>query len=106
MNVDAIQNATSVLEAPNFSARETLSVASADSAATSDFGNLVMDGLSEVNRQLMVQQTDLQQLATGNVQNLHEVMIRMEEARLSFDLMMQVRNRVLESYQDVMKMQV
>lgn len=103
MNVEAIQGAASALEAPDFSAREILP---AESAAISDFGSMVMDGLSEVNLQLLAQQTDLQQLATGNVQNLHEVMIRMEEARLSFELMMQVRNRVLESYQDVMKMQV
>lgn len=75
-------------------------------AQTAGFGNLVADGLTEVNRQLLVEQTDLQKLAVGDVQNLHEVMIRMEESRLSFELMMQVRNRVLESYQDVMKMQI
>ena len=33
-------------------------------------------------------------------------MIRLEEAALSFQLMLQVRNRVLEAYQDVMRMQV
>jgi flagellar hook-basal body complex protein FliE len=42
----------------------------------------------------------------GNVQNLHQVMIRLEESRLAFQLTMQVRNRLLESYQDVMRMQV
>lgn len=54
----------------------------------------------------MTSQTDLQQLAVGDVQNLHQIMIRMEETRLSFQLVMQVRNRMLEAYQDVMKMQV
>jgi len=70
------------------------------------FGALVSQGMSEVNQQLMVAQTDLQRLATGEVQNLHQVMIRLEETRLSFQLMLQVRNRLLEAYQDVMKMQV
>jgi len=70
------------------------------------FDQMVSDGLSTVNQQLLVSQTDLQQLATGNAQNLHQVMIRMEESRLSFELLMQVRNRALEAYQDVMKMQV
>ncbi len=70
------------------------------------FGDLVTQGLTQVNQQLMTNQTDLQQLAVGDVQNLHQIMIRMEESRLSFQLVMQVRNRVLEAYQDVMKMQV
>jgi flagellar hook-basal body complex protein FliE len=48
----------------------------------------------------------LQQLATGDAQNLHQVMIRLEESRLSFQLLMQVRGRLLDAYQDVMKMQV
>lgn len=70
------------------------------------FGALVSHGLNQVNQQLMIGQTDLQQLAVGNVENLHQVMIRLEESRLSFQLVMQVRNRLLEAYQDVMKMQV
>ncbi len=84
-----------------------MSVTGAGTAiAKPGFGDLVTQGLSEVNQQLMTSQTDLQQLAVGNVQNLHQVMIRLEESRLSFQLMMQVRNRVLEAYQDIMKMQV
>ena len=74
--------------------------------AAAGFGNMVSQGLGEVNQQLMASQTDLQQLATGNIQNLHQVMIRLEESRLSFQLLLQVRNRLLEAYQDVMKMQV
>lgn len=71
-----------------------------------EFGGLVTRGLGELNQQLLVSQADLQQLATGNAQNLHQIMMRLEETRLSFQLMMQVRNRVLEAYQDLMKMQM
>lgn len=70
------------------------------------FGQLVSEGLQGVNRQLMVSQTDLQQLALGEARNLHEVMIRLEESRISFQLAMQVRSRLLEAYQEVMRMQV
>jgi len=70
------------------------------------FGQLVAEGVGEVNQQLLAAQADLQRLATGNVENLHQVMIRLEESRLSFQLLLQVRNRLLEAYQDVMKMQV
>jgi flagellar hook-basal body complex protein FliE len=70
------------------------------------FGEMLSQGLAQVNESLLANQTDLQRLATGDVQNLHQIMIRLEESRLSFQLMLQVRNRLLESYQDVMKMQI
>jgi flagellar hook-basal body complex protein FliE len=54
----------------------------------------------------MASQADLQRLAVGDTENLHAVMIRLEESRISLQLMLQVRNRVLEAYQDVMRMQV
>ena len=77
-----------------------------ESSAQNSFGQMVSQGLQQVNSQLLTSQTDLQQLALGQAQNLHQIMIRLEESRLSFQLLMQVRNRLLESYQDVMKMQV
>lgn len=70
------------------------------------FGQLVSDGLSKVNGQLIGSQVDLQKLAMGDAQNLHQIMINMEESRVSFQLMMQVRSRLLEAYQDIMKMPI
>jgi flagellar hook-basal body complex protein FliE len=70
------------------------------------FGRLVAHGLEQVNGSLLDAQVDMQRLASGEVGNLHQVMLRLEESRLSFQLMLQVRNRLLESYQDVMRMQV
>jgi flagellar hook-basal body complex protein FliE len=76
------------------------------SETTIGFGQLVVDGLQQVNQQLLTSQVDLQQLALGQTENLHEVLIRLEESRLSLQLLMQVRNRALEAYQDVMRMQI
>ncbi len=75
-------------------------------AAGMPFGQLVADGLTALNGQLKTSEADLQRLALGEAPNLHEVMVRLEEARISFQLMLQVRNRMLEAYQDVMKMQI
>jgi len=75
-------------------------------APASGFGQMVQEGVAEVNRQLQASQVDLQQLATGDAQNLHQIMMRLEESRLSFHLLLQVRNRLLEAYQDVLKMQI
>ncbi|SEK93134.1 flagellar hook-basal body complex protein FliE [Roseateles sp. YR242] len=75
-------------------------------AAVTSFGNMVTSGLQQVNAQLQASQADLQSLAAGNLDNIHQVMLRLEESRMSFQLMLQVRSRVLESYQDLMRMQV
>ena len=66
----------------------------------------VARGLQEVNEGLLASQADLQGLAVGDTASLHQVMVRLEESRISLQLMMQVRSRVLEAYQDVMRMQV
>lgn len=75
-------------------------------AAAGGFGDLFAQGLAQVNEGLVATQADLQRLASGDVQNLHQVMIRLEESRISFQLMLQVRSRLIEAYQDVMRMQI
>lgn len=70
------------------------------------FSERITGGLQELNGQLLSTQVDLQRLAVGDVSNLHEVMVRLEESRIALQLALQVRNRVLEAYQDVMRMQI
>lgn len=74
--------------------------------AFSKFGTWFGQQLAEVNGQLHRTDSDLQRLALGDARNLHQVMINLEEARLSFQLLVQVRNRALEAYQEVMRMQI
>jgi flagellar hook-basal body complex protein FliE len=45
-------------------------------------------------------------LLSGDAVPLHQAMIAMEEASVSFQLMVEVRNKLLESYQELMRMQV
>jgi flagellar hook-basal body complex protein FliE len=71
-----------------------------------DFAHMVGSGISQVNEGLVSSQADLQRLATGDVHNLHQVMMNLEETRLSFQLLLQVRNRFLEAYQSVMNMPI
>ena len=78
----------------------------AGSAAAADFGPWLTQALGRVNRELLQADAGLQQLATGQVENLHQVMIALEEARLGLQLAVQVRNRLLEAYQEILRMQV
>jgi flagellar hook-basal body complex protein FliE len=48
----------------------------------------------------------LSQLATGENVDLHDVMLSMQQANLSFQLVLQARNKLVEAYQEVMRLQV
>ena len=48
----------------------------------------------------------MQELATGKSQNLHETMIAAEKADIALKLMVQVRNKIIDAYQEIMRMQV
>jgi flagellar hook-basal body complex protein FliE len=48
----------------------------------------------------------VRQLAVGETTNIHQVMISLEKARMSLELVVQVRNKCLESYQSLMQMQI
>jgi flagellar hook-basal body complex protein FliE len=78
----------------------------AASVVPGGFGDMVVQGLERVNNDVLASQVGLQQLAAGRTENLHQLMIQLEESRLSFTMMLQMRNRLLESYQEMMRTQV
>lgn len=71
-----------------------------------DFSNLVAQGLSKINGDLLASEGQLQQLALGDGANLHQIMMKLEETKISFQLFMQARSRLLDAYQDITKMQI
>ena len=71
-----------------------------------EFGQWLVSGLERVNADLLDTQSDIQRLAAGEPVELHRLMLRLEESRMGLQLVLQVRNRLLEAYQDVMRMQV
>jgi flagellar hook-basal body complex protein FliE len=80
--------------------------ASAAGVAPEGFATHVMREMQQVNQDLLQSEQMLRQVAAGEPVALHTVMIHMEETRLAFQTLVQVRNKVLEAYQDIMRMQV
>lgn len=70
------------------------------------FANVFEQQLSKVNTDLAVAESSLQKLAAGEPIELHDVMIALETARIGVQTMVQVRNRMVEAYQDLMRMQI
>ena len=74
-----------------------------DAAGT---GKFVGELVNKVNDLQVKADSAIQQLATGEAKNLHEVMLAVEKSGVSFQFLTQVRNKALEAYQEVMRMQV
>jgi len=70
------------------------------------FKELVKDAVSEVNKLQSQADQSAVKLATGELEDVHRAMIDMQKAKLALDLTIQVRNKVIEAYQEIMRMQV
>jgi flagellar hook-basal body complex protein FliE len=75
-------------------------------AGGGSFANVLKQSLTEVNSMQQKADAAITALATGDKVSLHETMIAMEQADVSFRLMMQVRNKIVEAYQEILRMQV
>ena len=75
-------------------------------ADNNSFSSLLGKLVSDVNAQQQVAGQNVNALQSGANVPLHQAVISMEEANVSFQLMVQVRNKLLESYQEIMRMQV
>lgn len=70
------------------------------------FDAMLGEFVSEVNAKQVASAESTRALLAGEKIPLHRVMIAAEEASVSFQLMVEVRNKVLESYQELMRMQI
>ncbi len=67
----------------------------------------MLDGLVNfVGQKDAVEQATTQKVLLGGTDQLHQSVIAMQEASVAFSLMVQVRNKLVDSYQELMRMQV
>jgi len=62
--------------------------------------------VNEVNDLQMKAGESVENFATGKVENVHEVMIAMSKAEVSFKFMMETRNKLIDAYKEIIRMQV
>lgn len=75
-------------------------------AAGASFEQMLGQALDKVNA-LQIQSSDLSaQMASGNLEYIHQAMVMAEKAGVAFDFTMQLRNKVLEAYQEIMRTQI
>ena len=90
---------------PDISA-QAVGAAQNGAATGGSFQNVLGNFIGEVNAQQSAAGDAITGLMSGKNVSLHQAMISMQEASLSFQMMVEVRNKLLDSYQELMRMQV
>lgn len=71
-----------------------------------EFGEFLAAELQKVDSSLQQADMSIRSLAAGGDVPIHDVMIQIESARMSLMLVSEVRNRAVEAYQELMRMQL
>lgn len=75
-------------------------------AGGASFTDLLKSAVNKVNDYQAEADLAVKELVAGRNKNIHETMLTLERADLSLKLMTQVRNKILEAYREIMRMQV
>ncbi len=84
---------------------ETSPISSPDGKPGVTFADTLNQAIGSVNELQKSADKQMQNLATGKTDNVADVMIATEKADIAMKLMIQVRNKIIDAYQEIMKMQ-
>ncbi|MER2088129.1 flagellar hook-basal body complex protein FliE [Sporosarcina sp. JAI121] len=74
--------------------------------AQQSFGTFLKDAIQQVNNKQMESDTATQKLVMGGDIELHDVMIASQKASIALNATMEVRNKVIEAYQEIIRMPI
>ena len=107
MDTKGIEQMLSLLRTTAAQASGKTAESSAAESGAPDFAEVLRGSIDKVNETQQSANQMAEKLAAGDTsQNLHEVMIALQTASVSFQEMVQVRNKLVSAYQDMMNMQV
>lgn len=99
--MSAIEAVTSLLASAGMEAPSATSA-----LQPTDFGRIVEQGMAKVDQALGAADQNVRELAAGHDIAPHDLMISLEEARMHLMLFSEVRNRLVEGYQELSRMQL
>ena len=79
---------------------------STSGTASTSFADTLTQAIGNVNELQKTSDKKIQELATGRTDDVASVMIATEKADIALRTMMQVRNKIIDAYQEIMRMQV
>ncbi len=88
------------------STNDLLKNRSVEKSGGSDFADVLKESLEEVNDLQEKGQKAMSDLATGQVKDLHQAAIAIDKAELSMKLMLEVRNKAINAYKEILRTQI
>ncbi len=85
---------------------ETISDHVSKKDKSTDFYSVLNEALNRVNQLQIESQQQNMLLSIGEVDNLHDVTIAAEKANIALQLTLSIRNKIVEAYQEIMRMQI
>jgi len=76
------------------------------SAASPSFGTAMADAVKTVDNVQKSSQASIERFLSGEGEELHTVALQQQQAAVTFDMFLQVRNKVVQAYQEVMRMPI
>jgi flagellar hook-basal body complex protein FliE len=101
-----IQGVNKLMQTAALDPVKSLQASENEKADGMSFSDYLNKAIESVNNQQKEADRLTEALASGQAPDLHTVMIAAEKATISFQLMVQVRNKAMEAYQEIMRMQV
>jgi flagellar hook-basal body complex protein FliE len=77
-----------------------------EAGSTSQFMGSLKDAIQSINQAQAGASKAVEELVTGQSPNIHQTMVALQQADVSFQLMMQVRNKLISAYEEIQRMQV
>jgi flagellar hook-basal body complex protein FliE len=71
-----------------------------------NFSSVLRDAIEDINKLQLKAEDAITKVQLGNTTSVHEAIIALEKADISFRAMMQVRNKILDAYQEIMRTQI
>jgi flagellar hook-basal body complex protein FliE len=107
MELDPVQFKTAAFAKPVFKiGAEFTEGAISEGSTPSAFSAALNHALTSLNDVQRTSRTSMEDFSAGGAIEVHEVMMGIEKADLSMNLALQVRNKVLEAYSDIIRMQI
>lgn len=104
MPINPISSTNGIIRAAEIGGTEGTTALS--SGGGGEFGQMLTNALEDLSRADANATDAITRLAKGDDIELHQVMLAMQEADVGFQLAVQVRNKVVDAYQEVMRMQI
>ncbi|MDD5674145.1 MAG: flagellar hook-basal body complex protein FliE [Chitinivibrionales bacterium] len=74
--------------------------------AAPSFKDTLNGFLNDVNEMQVKADQSIEKMVSGEITDVHQVMSAVEEANVSFNMMMEIRNKVMDAYQEIMRMRL